>query len=365
MNTRKPLLILLLLFVVTAIGCAPAPQPDPVPGETVTAGDLVLPAGFAARIVVEGLDGPTQMIKGPDGRLWVAQLAGDENEGIGEILAIDLVSGERRVVTSDLMKPTGIAVLGGYLWIATKRDLLRVPLDDQGNAGPTEVVLQSLPYNGRSNGTLTVSPNGNLIYATSGARFGGTPVAGSATLWQLSPANPAEPVPLASGLKNAYAHTFDTRGGLWVTEIADDPVNGRTPPDELNLVVEGADFGWPKCYAEHEPALNYGGTAVYCLGVRAAAMTFAPRSTPTSVVSSPWEPDTLLVALWLQGIVARVPVAYVGDNGTGVQETFIEGLRNPQDILVWNDDTILVSDHSAGKVYEVRTAPSGSGNSGS
>ena len=83
----------------------------------------------------------------------------------------------------------------------------------------------------------------------------------------------------------------------------------------------------------------------------AAAVTFPPRSTPTSLIASPWESDTLLVALWLQGVVVRVSAA--DGRSAGGQDTFIKGLRNPQDILVWDDNTILVSDHSAGKVYEV------------
>ena len=181
---------ILLAWVALAAACAPAPLPDPVPGETVTRAGLELPAGYTARVAVEGLEGPTQMIKGPDGRLWVAQLAGEENEGVGEILAIDFDRDERRVVLDGLLKPTGIAVLGGYLWIVAKRDLLRAPLDEEAMAGPIETVQRSLPYNGRSNSTLTVSPEGDLIYATSGARFGGTPIEGSATVWRLNPAAP-------------------------------------------------------------------------------------------------------------------------------------------------------------------------------
>lgn len=350
-------LLVLLLIVVTAAGCAPAPEPGPVPGATVEEGGLVLPAGYTVRTVVEGLSGPTQMIQGPNGLLWIAQLAGGENEGLGEVVAIDVETDERRVVVDGLLKPTGIAIAGGYLWIATKRDLVRAPLDEQGNAGPIEVVLRDLPFNGRSNGTLTLTPHGDLLFETSGARFGGTPVEGSATLWQLDPAQPGQRRALATGLKGAYAHVYHGDNRLWVTEIADDPVNGAIPPDELNLVVEGADFGWPKCYGNREPARNYGGTAAECMFTRPPAMTFAPRSTPTSIVVSPWEPDTLLVTLWLQGTVAQVRVEYIDDsmgrNGVGTQETFIGGMRNPQHILVWDENTIFVSDHSRGLVYAV------------
>ena len=137
------------------------------------------------------------------------------------------------------------------------------------------------------------------------------------------------------------------------TEIGDDLVNGSAPPDELNLVVPGANFGWPPCFDRGEAATNYGGTAEGCQATRFPVALFAPRSTPTSVVASPWEEDTLLVALWLQSTVARVTVTPDGDNATGVVEPFITGLRNPQSLLVLADGSVLVSEFSTGVIYQI------------
>ena len=43
-------------------------------------------------VVVDGLDHPTQIADGPDGTLLVAQLAGGEGDGTGEVLAVDLTT---------------------------------------------------------------------------------------------------------------------------------------------------------------------------------------------------------------------------------------------------------------------------------
>ncbi|MCB0065356.1 MAG: PQQ-dependent sugar dehydrogenase [Caldilineaceae bacterium] len=331
----------------------PAPVVPTNTAEYVAQSGLTLPANYTVEPVVEGLQGPTQMIAGPDGRLWVAQLNGQENAGTGQVVAIDLETGEQEVLLSNLRKPTGIAVLDGYLWVATQRAIQRAPLDGEQRPGALEVLLSELPFNGRSIGTLTPTPEGQLLFETSGRRSGNGATEGSGTLWQLDPANPTAPQALATGLKGAYAHAFDAQGRLWTTEIGDDPVDGGAPPDELNLVVPGADFGWPQCYGMQEPATNYGGTAERCQATRAPVVLFAQRATPTSVVASPWMSDTLLVALWLQQSVVQVHVTSDGDNATGTVEPFITGLQNPQHLLVWTDGSLLVSDF-AGTIYRVR-----------
>lgn len=342
-----PALLLLLLTLLLSAGCAqPAPPAAP-------ATELQLPTGYAVEVAAEGLRGPTQMILGPDGRLWLAQLNGRENAGDGQVIALDLDSAEMEVLLDGLQKPTGIAVLDGALWIATERDILRAPLDANGRPTAPEAVLSDLPYNGRSNGTLTPTPQGGLLYETSGRRSGSATAPGSGVLWQLDPTDPTNPTPLATGLKGAYAHVFDESDRLWITEIGDGQVNGEQPPEEINLVVPGADFGWPQCFGFQEAARNNGGTPERCANTRAPVALFEPQTTPTSIAISPWEPDVLLVALWTSGSIMRLPVTVSGNNAAGSAEAFITGLQNPQHLLPLPDGSLLISDHSAGTLYRV------------
>lgn len=331
----------------------PIPTFTPEPARQ-TAG-LTLPGDYEASVVARGLRGPTQMVMGPDQRLWVAQLAGEENASQGQIVAVSLTTGEQQVLLEHLFKPTGLAILADALWIAAGRDLLRVSLNATGDVGSVETILKDLPFNGRSEGTLTVSPAGRLIFETSGQRSGNQASEGSARLWELDPADPTNPRPIAVGLKNTYAHTFDTAGRLWLTDVHDDPVNDEAPPDELNLWVEGADFGWPACFGYQQPALNYGGTTESCATTRSPVVLFPPHSTPTSVVASPWEENTLLVALWgpPEQAIVRVSFTLVDDNAVGQVEPFVGGMQNPQHLLRLPDSSLLVSDFSAGIIYRL------------
>jgi len=307
---------------------------------------LELPTGYTASVVVTGLRGPTQMIWGPDDRLWVAQLAGGENEGVGQVVAVS-PGRAHEVLLEGIFKPTGIAVLEGNLWIAAGNRLLRAPLAGLG-VGKPKVVLRNLPFNGRSNGTLTATSEG-LLFETSGRLTARGVQEDSGVLWRLDPARPTEPEPLATGLKGAYAHALDAAGRLYTAEIGDDLVNGRAPPDELNRVVEGANYGWPQCFGRGRPARNYGGTAARCRETEAPLALFPANSTPTSVALSPFEEGALLVALWgpVNAGVVRVDVE------TGEVTPFVAGLRAPQHLLGAPEGSLLVSDFATGTVYRV------------
>lgn len=338
-----------LIFQALCVACGGRP-PTPDLGVEV-------PEGYQVEIYATGLEGPTQMILGPDERIWVAQLAGSETGGTGQVIALDRDGpAQREVLLEGLFKPTGITVLSDAVWIAAGRDLLRAHLGAGGMLNTPTTVLEELPFNGRSNGTLTAAPDGRLIYETSGSRFGDVAVEGSASLWSLDPIEPSEPRLIASGMKNAYAHTFDGRGRLWATDVADDLVNGGPPPDELNLIVPGADYGWPACYGEQEPARNYSRTEAGCANTQPAVAVFPAHSTPTSVVTSPWEEDVLLVALWgpTEPSVVRVQVGGLEGAVTADVSPFLTGLAHPQSLLVLPDGSLLVSDFESGDVYRIR-----------
>lgn len=332
MRQTRPTAVLLALLVLSACGAEPAGSP------------LAVPDGYRAEVVVDGLAGPTQIALGPDGRLWVAQLGdGGEGGGDGEVVAVDLGSGEREVLLDRLAKPTGLAVAGGALWLALERDLVRAPLDADGLPGAPEVVLGDLPTNGRSNGTLTVTPAGTLLYETSGTGSGPDVPEGSGTLWELDPADPAAPRAVATGLKGAYAHAAQGER-LWTTEIADGRFDGEAPPDELNLVRDGASYGWPRCIGDRDPVEEHGATAQECAGTEAPLALFEPGATPVGLAL--WE-DDLLVSLWTRGEVVRVPAA------GGTPEPFLTGLAGPQHLLALDDGALLVVEHGSGRVHRL------------
>ena len=333
---RRPILLVVVALVASCGGSSSS--------ETAVE-DAVVPDGFTVTEVRSGLRGPTQIGPGPDGRLLVAQLNGGEGDGTGQVLLVDLGSDEEPTVLFDgLQKPTGVALLGDEIWVMEERTLSSGPV----GGGDLEVVLDDLPYNGRSEGTLTATPDGRLLYNTSGTIDGTAAADRSGVLWALTPGG--EPEVLASGFKHAYARTYDDAGTLWQTEMSDGTYDGEPAPDELVAVTAGDEFGWPRCIGDRQPVTFYEGTADACASTPPSQALFDPGATPTSVAVAPWDPESLLVALWNQGRVVAVPRA--PGNGPAEVTDFLTGIAHPQHLLA-DGDRLLLTDFDAGRILAV------------
>lgn len=309
------------VVAVTALaGCADD-TPDDGDGDTDT----------GRSVVVEGLDRPTQLADGPDGTVVVAQLAGDEGEGTGQVLSFDPRSGALDVVLDGLDKPTGVLWQDGVVWVMVRRGLVRAAWDGSQPAGRVEVVLDDLPFNGRSEGTLTSLGDGRFLYETSGSITGGEVTAGSGTLWAFDPTTLTSTV-VATGLKGGYAHAVLRDGRVLVSEIGD--VAGPQPVEELNVIpMPGpSDLGWPDCPGDQ-----------VCEGVVSPLATFPPQSTPTGVAVVG---GSAYVALFVSGRVMAVPMA-------GGEPTVVaEGLEGPHSLLV-RDGALWLTEHLTGRVLEL------------
>jgi len=335
---------------LVATGCAGdgAGTADTPPLDGVT-----VPSGFAVEVVAEGFAGPTQIVPLADGSLLVAELNGGERDGTGRVVRVDGPDpADRTVVIDGLDKPTGIAVDGDHLWIMERRRLTVGPLADPADRS---VVADDLPFNGRSEGTLTALTDGGILYDTSGSRDAATPdelTPGSGTLWFIA-APDAAPEPYATGFKHAYAHAVDDEGGLWSTEMSDGRLDGAVPPDELVSVRRGDDFGYPRCIGDGVPVAELGATAATCADAPPSHALFAPGATPTSVAVAPWDPDLLVVALWNRGEVVTVPTDVAGRPHQ--PEILVTGIDSPQH-LVADGERLLLSDFGGGRVLAITGA---------
>lgn len=293
-------------------------------------------------VVVSGLSFPTQVAVAPDGRWFVVQLAGGENDATGEIVVVDATDGSIGApVLTGLDKPTGVAVFDGRLWVQERRSLSAAELDGSGRV----VAVDDLAFNGRSSGSLTVDGD-RLLFATTGSLRNRTdapldPASSSGVLWAVDARGDVAPV--AWGFKNAYAQARTPDGTLWTSEIADGVYDGEVARDEIVAVVEGSDHGWPHCVDDGRPVEEFGGG---CDGVPSSLALFERGATPTSIVASPWEDGELLVSLWVTGEV----VALSSDDGS-VSVVF-DGIAHPQQVFV-DEGRVFVVDFDDGRILEL------------
>ncbi len=244
------------------------------------------------------LAGPTQFVVDGD-RFLVAIINGEENGGEGQVISVERGSDERTVLLDGLDKPTGIALLDGDLWVMERDILTRGPI-----GGDWVVIADELPNNGRSQGTLTVTPGDTLLFNTSGRMRDGEVTDGSGRIFEVDPATNSV-TELAEGFKHAYAHTF-TGDTLWSVEMSDGTFDGQPAADELVAVAPGADHGWPHCVGDRRVVVDFGGTAQRCSQTPPSQAVFGPSATPTSIVVSPFNDDELLISLWREDRIVAV-----------------------------------------------------------
>jgi glucose/arabinose dehydrogenase len=343
-------LAILAVPALLAAGCGDDPGVRNIPSGAAastapmaasTTGDNAV--GLSGEVVVEGLRGPTQIA--PDGRggYVVAELNGSEGEGAGRVLHLESLESEPTVLVEGLLTPTGVAVDGHLLWIMERRTLTVGPLDDPSDR---TIVLDELPFNGRSEGTISPVDGGGILYDTSGSRLDGELVEGSGTLWYLAGPD-AEPELFATGFKHAYAHTpLDDERWL-VTEMSDGRLDGDIPPDEVVVASGGDDFAYPRCVGDRSPVDETGGTDAECGGTPPSLALFRPSATPTGIAIAPWDRDTVLVALWNRGEVVAVPVS-PGDQPHDPVVVYDE-IERPQHLLA-DGERVLLTDHDGGRV---------------
>ena len=308
------------------------------------------PAGLRVQVWASGFDGPTQMTWTDDGDLVIAELNGAENDATGRVLLVDGDNRSERVVLQDgLNKPTGVAITGDRLWIMEQRRLSFTTLEP---GAPMEVVADELPFNGRSEGTLTALTDGTLLYNTSGSKRGAERTPGSGTLFAVADAatSTSDTTVVATGFKHAYAHLMDPEGQLWTVEMTDGTFDDERASDELVAIAPGDDAGWPFCVDNNRPVDEFGGTDDLCSQSPASHALFGPGATPTSLVIAPWDDSLFVVALWLPGEVVTVPRARSGEPHQPI--VLLDGIESPQHLLA-DGETLLISDHETGQILVV------------
>jgi glucose/arabinose dehydrogenase len=304
-------------------------------------GSTTRSASEGRTVIADGFNGPTQIADGPDGLLLVAQLNGEENAATGQVVVFDPKTKAKRVLLTALEKPTGVLWQEGILWVMIRRGLVRVRWNkDDTTAGPVETVLDNLPFNGRSEGTLTAVDGGRFLYETTGTLIGDTPEPGSGSLWLFDPRTETS-TPVATGAKNAYAHAVLPDGRIVVTEIGDNVEN--PPVEEINIMPlsPSADLGWPRC-AGHQD----------CAAVIRPTALFPKSSTPTGVAV---KGNDIFVTLFVTGQLMRIPL---GTWTTGQPPLppieVAAGLKGPHTVLARPDGTLWISEHLANRIVSIK-----------
>ncbi|HWC62874.1 MAG TPA: hypothetical protein VG501_04570, partial [Rhizomicrobium sp.] len=198
----------LAVAAVTAFRAGPAWAEEP--------DGLILPQGFHASVVAEGVTGARHLAFGPNGNLYVSTTAGRDQPPIG-IVALHLDKNHKADKTEkfgSVNGGTGIRVYKGALYVASNTTVYKYALGkDLVPAGQPEVVIDGMPAQGSGTHPLAFDGKGNLYVSLDGS--GNTCV------------DPNNKDVRRAGIKPCPA--LATRSGVW--RFSDSKTNQKFPSD--------------------------------------------------------------------------------------------------------------------------------------
>ncbi|MGI8553609.1 MAG: PQQ-dependent sugar dehydrogenase [Dehalococcoidia bacterium] len=366
-------------------------QTPPDTGSQFQAGrSLNLPPGFQASVYAVTGGGPRFMAISPDGTIFVTLM--ERGQVVELVPSADGLSAQPHVVLNGLKQPHGIAFFGGYLHVGETNQIARFPYSDgQVQESAKAVIVPDLPTGGHSTRTVDFGPDG-LMYVSIGSscnvcieqdqRHAAVSVYNSdGTGGRI----------YASGLRNAVGLAWQPgTGDLWATvngrdEIGADMglsgaaatiVTDNLPPDYVTKLSDGANYGWPRCYGNHELDPKYG-DAAFCAGSVAPSIEIQAHSAPLglgfytgSSFPATYQGD-LFVSLhgsWDRSLKTGykvVRVKFPGGQPVGVEDfatgwlTGNQAWGRPVDLVTGSDGALYISD-DAGVIYRIAYTIAGS-----
>jgi glucose/arabinose dehydrogenase len=336
---------------------------------------LSAPAGLAVTYFASGLDGVRFMAVAPDGAVYASQ------PGQGRVVRLadanrDGVADGVVVAVTGMNQPHGLAFHKGALYVANTDGVVRVTLGADGIGTSNAYVNRYSGGGGHWTRTIVFGAD-SAMYVAIGSTCNICVESSSdrAAVLRFNEDGSGKRV-YASGLRNAVGLAVEpTTGALWASQNERDdlkPSHEDLPPEEINILTDGADYGWPYCYGDRVPNPEFA-NAARCATTTPPALKLQAHSAPLGITflsKATQLPDEyrgdLLVAYhgsWNRDTptgakVVRVRVS--GGKPVSVED-FVSGWQNasgtrwgrPVDVVVAADGSVLISDDANGAIYRL------------
>jgi len=306
-------------------------------------GGISLPPGFCATVFADNLGHVRHIAVAPDGVVYANIWSGRYYPGgkvptDGFLVALkdthktgvaDQVEHFGETAADGAAGGTGVAVWRGHVYAEVNDRIVRYALTPGSIApkGQPQTVLSGMPLGGdHPMHPFVISASGQLFVDMGSAtnscqpknRYAGVPGADPcvelqtrAGIWRYDAARLGQVFSAkeryATGLRNGEGLGFDAAGRLFATQHGRDqllqnwpalyPDAARAtelPAEELVLLREGGDYGWPECYYDGVQkklvlAPEYGGDGGRTVGI------CADKLAPVAAFPGHWAPNDLAI----------------------------------------------------------------------
>jgi glucose/arabinose dehydrogenase len=358
-------------------------RPEELPFDQQGFDNLRLPSGFSINVYREGL-GQARMLATHGPHVYVTQpMQGnvvrliDENE--------DGVAEAQAVVATGIPMVHGIVFHDDEVFLANVHSVYHGAVESDGSFGALTEIIDDLPDGGQhSLRTLGVGPD-DLLYISVGSDCDACEESNPehATLLRSTLAGQAAAARtvFAEGLRNTIGFGWHpVTSALWGMDQGSDWRGDDLPPEELNLIRAGNDYGWPYCYGAKrvDPVIQDPPDqtkAEYCAATEAPTLLNQAHQSPIGLAFYTGDtfPDRYQNGAFIafHGSWNRKPatgyrIAFVPFDEDGAPqaiEDFVSGFLiqdgaatfgRPAGVTVAADGALLFSDDTNGIVYRVQ-----------
>lgn len=376
-------------FLIKWLTASDPPSPLP-PGDQAP---LTVPEGFTATIFSRDVPGARVMVRDPKGTMLVSLTAG------GKVVALPDLDGDRKAdrtitVLEELKQPHGILVRcpdtgnasadqdACVLYVAETGALKSYAYDADTYTARYQETLATFPTgSGHFTRTLLMHPDGKRLLVSVGSSCNvciekderrATVMAIDLTTKQASV--------FARGLRNTvFMAIHPVTGEIWGTDNGRDVIGDDIPPDDVNIIREGSNYGWPFCYGDRIYDTDFGESSeAACASTEPPQLALPAHSAALGLAFIPeegWPEEMwhdLLIAFhgsWNRSVptgykVVRVDLDEQGAPQQGSPLDFVTGflapgateddaIGRPVGLLAEPGGTVYVSDDRAGAIYRV------------
>ncbi len=346
-----------------------------IKGDTLSI-PLSVPENYQIGLFAKGLGKARDLEFSPEGILLVSI----PNEGKVKAL-IDTNNDGKNDETKDILtgldKPHGLAFYDGKLFVAEETKMVRYSWDGKGVSARKEKELFQLPKGGRHTTRTIAFDKDRKMFVSIGSTCDVCFEKDQRiSTVMISDSEGKTPRVFAKGLRNAPFITINPdTNQLWGTEMGRDGLGDDIPPDEINIIQDEKDYGWPRCYGNkiHDRAftkVKIDDPRKICANTESPIFEIQAHSAPLGLTFvnseqfSQFKGD-LLVAYhgsWNRSSPVGYKVVRLDVEGNTIvkEEDFVTGfidgsqaVARPVDVIFDTEGNLYISDDKAGNIFIV------------
>jgi glucose/arabinose dehydrogenase len=290
----------------------------------------------------------------------------------------DGVSDKTVLIDEGLESPNGIDLYEGDLYVAEfSRVVAYRNINENGEFKQKDIVIPDVPRGeGHSTRSVKIGPD-KKIYVANGSSCNICEEAdnrrASIMRYDLDGSNGKI---FATGLRNTVGYEFkmnlDGSFELWGVDHGRDLIGDDLPPEEVNIIEEGKNYGWPYCYGDQIANPEFLSRAEYCkASTELPKYNMQAHSAPLGINFYPKTTDfpevmkhDVFIAFhgsWNRSVPTGYKIVRINtlfDDSVPVD--FITGFRDqsgtwarPVDIKFTSNGDMLISDDLGGRIFRV------------